>query len=106
MNGEPKPDDARAADVQLERWLGRTLGWGTVLATVLLAIGLLCNLAGIAPVRASTLSHVGLMVLMATPVARVVISVLEYAHQKDWTFLALTLTVLAMLAVSFLAGVG
>lgn len=94
------------ADAQLERWLGKTLGAGTMLATTLLALGLLLQLAGVSPALSEWLSRLGLVVLMATPVARVVISVAEYAAQRDWPFLALTLTVLGMLLVSFLVGIG
>ncbi len=102
-------EDNRArvnADSRLELWLGRTLGAGTALATVLLALGLLLQLAGAHAGLSDRLARTGLIVLMATPVARVVISVAEYAGQRDWPFLALTLTVLGMLMVSFLLGVG
>ncbi|MBP1634899.1 MAG: putative rane protein [Acidobacteria bacterium] len=92
------------ADARLERWLGVTLRAGVIAATTLLAIGLLLQLAGVGLGLAGLVSRVGLIVLMATPVARVVISVAEYASQRDWPFLALTLTVLAILAVSFLVG--
>jgi len=85
-------------------WLGKTLGWGTILATVLLALGLLLSLARVESRLSSSLAHAGLIVLMCTPVARVVVSVGEYARQRDWTFLTLTLTVLGMLLLSLVAG--
>lgn len=93
---------ASVADARLERWLGRTLGWGTILAAVLLALGLVFSVAGVDTGVPSSLAQVGLIVLMATPVARVVLSVVEYARQRDWAFVALTLTVLGMLVVSFM----
>lgn len=96
---------ANASD-RLERWLGRTLGAGTRLATALLALGLLLLLTGVDLEISAWLSRLGLIVLMATPVARVAISVAEYASERDWPFLALTLTVLVMLLVSFLVGAG
>ena len=99
--------EARAnADDRLERWLGKTLGAGTMFATTLLALGLLLQLVGVNAGLSDRLSRAGLIVLMATPVARVLISVAEYAGQRDWPFLALTLTVLGMLMVSFFLGVG
>lgn len=95
----------RRVDARLERWLGLTLRVGVIVATTLLTVGLALQLAAIAGDAARVLAHVGLIVLMATPVARVVISVVEYASQRDWPFLALTLTVLGILVVSFLLGV-
>ncbi len=106
MSGETNGVRSAAADARLERWLGRTLGVGTALATTLLALGLLLQLAGVSPALSEWLSRVGLVVLMATPVARVVISVAEYAAERDWPFLVLTLTVLGMLLASLLVGIG
>jgi len=39
-------------------------------------------------------------ILLATPAARVVISVAEYARERDWLFVALTSIVLLTLAGS------
>jgi uncharacterized membrane protein len=46
---------------------------------------------------------IGLVTLMATPVARVAASVLNYAHRRDWTFFVLTLIVLAELSAGIVA---
>lgn len=46
----------------------------------------------------------GLLVLIATPVARVAISVVAFALERDWKFVAITALVFALLIVSFLAG--
>jgi uncharacterized membrane protein len=43
----------------------------------------------------------GLLVLVATPVARVVFSVFAFAAQRDRTYVLVALVVLAALAVSF-----
>ena len=87
---------------RLERTLGVVLQVGSIASTVLLAIGL--GLALIAPhLRATGLFlTVGLVVLMATPVARVIASVVEYASERDWTFVALTSVVLLVLTGSLL----
>lgn len=92
MNGE--------RDVRLERWLGLALSVGVAASTVLLGAGLLLALAAAAPHASALLLRLGLITLMATPVARVVISVFEYGVKKDWAFLALTAAVLAMLLAS------
>ena len=75
-------------------WLGRVLRWGAVASTVLLAIGLLLSLAGL---PAASVSAAGLIVLMATPVTRVIVSVIEYVTQRDWPFAAITGFVLVIL---------
>ena len=43
------------------------------------------------------------MVLLATPVARVAVSIAEFARQRDWTFVLYTSIVLALLLGSLLA---
>jgi uncharacterized membrane protein len=87
-------------DGRLERWLGRALTAGVVASTTLLGTGLMLALAGLAPAASNLLLRIGLITLMATPVARVVISVAEYTAKRDWVFLALTGTVLTMLLMS------
>jgi len=82
---------------RLERWLGRILGWGTAASAALLAAGLLVALSGAAPGFAASLSNAGLVILMATPLARVVASVGEYLLERDWLFASLTGTVLLIL---------
>jgi uncharacterized membrane protein len=41
--------------------------------------------------------QLGLLILIATPVARVAYSVFAFALQRDWTYVAVTLIVLAVL---------
>ena len=52
------------------------------------------------------LIQLGLLLLIATPVARVLFSVFAFARQKDWTYVAVTLIVLALLTYSLLGGSG
>ncbi|HEX7485340.1 MAG TPA: DUF1634 domain-containing protein [Vicinamibacterales bacterium] len=82
---------------RLERWLGKILGWGALTSTGLLASGLLLQLFGVTPGVASALTHAGLVILIATPVARVVASVVEYTLVRDWLFMTLTTVVLIIL---------
>jgi len=44
--------------------------------------------------------QVGLLLLIATPIARVVFSVVGFSRQRDWLYVAVTLTVLALLLYS------
>jgi uncharacterized membrane protein len=90
---------------RLERWVRHVLSWGVVASTLLLATGLVLQLAGVNHGLASALTRAGLVVLMATPVARVVVSVADYAIERDWTFLALTAMVLLTLLGSLIVAV-
>jgi len=45
----------------------------------------------------------GLLLLIATPIARVVLSVVAFLRQRDWLYVAVTLIVLALLSYSLLA---
>ena len=47
----------------------------------------------------------GLLLLIATPVVRVALSVAFFLAQADWLYVGITLSVLAVLILSFLAGV-
>ena len=46
----------------------------------------------------------GLLLLVATPIVRVIFSVYAFARQGDWLYVVLTLIVLAILLYSLLAG--
>jgi uncharacterized membrane protein len=46
------------------------------------------------------LIQLGLLILIATPVARVAFSVLAFAEQRDWLYVSITLVVLAILVYS------
>ena len=50
------------------------------------------------------LIQLGLLVLIATPVARVIFSVVAFLYEKDWTYVAVTLLVLGLLLYSLLGG--
>jgi uncharacterized membrane protein len=64
-------------------------------------------LADAAAVHGRGLIQLGLLVLIATPVARVVFSVYAFLRQRDWTYVVVTLIVLAVLLFSlFGPGVG
>ena len=44
----------------------------------------------------------GLLILIATPIARVAFSLLAFLYQRDWTYVAVTLIVLGLLLYSLL----
>lgn len=48
----------------------------------------------------------GLLVLLLTPVLRVLVSVITFAMERDWAYTGITLLVFVILLVSFLLGRG
>ena len=71
-----------------------------VLTTGLVASGLLL-LAGLALGRSSLL-HWGILLLMLTPVARVVVLTAELTRARDWPFALVSLWILGVLVSSML----
>ena len=85
---------------RLEEFLGRLLGIGVKASSLCLAAGLLLTFAGGNQTVARALLTVGIVVLLATPVARVGASTVGYASRRDWLFVTLTLIVLLQLLAS------
>jgi uncharacterized membrane protein len=52
------------------------------------------------------LIQLGLLILIATPVARVLFSVVAFLYERDWTYVAITVIVLALLCYSLFGGGG
>src|SRR5690242_11988036 len=50
------------------------------------------------------LIQLGLLILIATPIARVVFSVIGFIRQRDWLYVGITVIVLALLAFSIAGG--
>ncbi|MCU1241001.1 MAG: hypothetical protein JWO71_1727 [Candidatus Acidoferrum typicum] len=48
----------------------------------------------------------GLLILIATPIARVAFSVVAFLYQRDWTYVMVTLVVLSLLFYSLLGAGG
>jgi uncharacterized membrane protein len=115
----------------MEQFLGNLLRAGVVLAaTVVLAGGLLYlvrhggeepdyrvfrgepaelrNPLGIVvdawELKSRGIMQLGLLLLIATPVARVLLSAVGFARQRDWIYVGLTLVVLAALVCSPFVG--
>jgi uncharacterized membrane protein len=86
------------SDVRLEKAVGRVLRIGVTTSSVCLAVGLGLSMVPLAAGAGHLLLNAGLIILMATPVGRVVISVGEYVLERDWLFVVLTTIVLLELA--------
>jgi uncharacterized membrane protein len=61
-------------------------------------------ITGVRQGRSDAIITIGLLLLIATPVMRVAVSILAFAYQRDMTFILLTSFVLAMLILSFILG--
>ena len=119
------------SDQRVEETVGNLLRNGLVLATALVVAGAviylmrhgdeqpvyrifhgeppdLRGLSGIVDValdwRGRGIIQLGLLVLLATPVARVVFSIVAFAMQRDRLYVAITVLVLAVLLYSIVGG--
>ena len=84
----------------LEEQLGKLLVTGVIVSAALLSTGLIFWLVNPGAARTGWVLNAGLIVLMGTPITRVAVSVAEYVRLKQWFFVAVTLIVLAELAVT------
>ncbi|HNX49353.1 MAG TPA: DUF1634 domain-containing protein [Thermoanaerobaculaceae bacterium] len=64
--------------------------------------GLVAILAGFFAGQGLALVQLGIALLIATPIMRVVASIVSFAHGRDWRFVVITLVVLGLLACSLL----
>ncbi len=89
--------------MKLERAIAIVLRVGVTISSACLALGLIASLVSDQGELSRALLHTGLVVLFATPVARVIVSILQYVRERDWTFAALTTIVLVELLASAVA---
>jgi uncharacterized membrane protein len=87
---------------RLELQLGHLLFAGVMSAALCLAVGLALSLAGGHPAAANAIMTAGLVILMITPLARVVASLVVYVRMRDWFFVATTIMVCVVLLVAWL----
>ncbi len=118
-------------DTRIEMWLGNLLRAGVIVsASVVVAgaawylvrhgheapayhtfktipentDGMRAVLSGVAQAHSRSLIQLGLMLLIATPVARVVFSLFAFLHERDYLYVAITAIVLGVLMFSLFAG--
>ena len=98
---------------RLERTIGAVLRAGVIASSLALAVGLLLQFVNAPGAQlllqfmnapgAPLLLHAGILTLLATPVARVIVSIVGYIRGRDWTFSILTAIVLLELLASAVA---
>lgn len=101
MNAEGGRAAPRA--LALERSIGVVLRAGVIASSACLAIGLALALVNGEQGPALFLLHAGVILLLITPVARVIVSIVQFASARDWTFMGLTIVVLIELMASAVA---
>ena len=89
--------------MKLERLIGTVLRAGVIASSACLTIGLLLALATGGTAVSAFLLNAGIVVLLATPVARVIVSTVQYVSERDWPFATLTFIVLLELVASAVA---
>jgi uncharacterized membrane protein len=114
-------------DERLEQIVSRLLIAGVILSAAVVLLGGACHLArhaqetaeyrvfhevspefrsvrgvmhAIGPSNCSAVIQLGLLILIATPIARVAFSLAGFAFERDWTYVAITSIVLAVLLYS------
>ncbi len=83
----------------VDRLVSRLLGSGVAVSGLLLAAGLMA-----APPAGERLLHWGIVLLIATPVARVVLVAGAFAAQRQWRMFWASAGVLGLLAAGALLG--
>ena len=85
---------------RLEVTLGRLLHAGIMTAAICLGVGLVIWLASGAGRFGSATLTLGLIILMATPIMRVAVSLVAYVRMHDWFFVSTTVLVFILLIVT------
>jgi uncharacterized membrane protein len=88
---------------RLEHHVGKLFVVGVTVSAALLVLGLALFLVAPDLPATARLLDAGLLVLMATPMLRVLLSAVEYARMRDWLFVSTTLAVIAQLAVTIIS---
>jgi hypothetical protein len=93
--------------MRLESLLAGVLGYGTWLASALIALGLGWALATHADAPTSVglrIVAAGIVLFIALPILRLVAMLVMFARQRDGRFVAITATVLVIIFLGFMLG--
>lgn len=123
------PRGTRWTDERVEQWIGTLLRWGVIVAATVASAGAVVYLvryggapahyarfhgvprgldsvggvlAGATRLRSRWVMQLGLLLLIATPVARVALGLVSFVLQRDRTYVVVTSIVLALLLYGLL----
>ncbi|HJV66669.1 MAG TPA: DUF1634 domain-containing protein [Geomonas sp.] len=99
------PEDKKEKVEAIEAVLARLLRLGSLVAAALLAAGIGLMLLGLTTL-APRLITAGLLVLLGTPVLRVLAAGVIFVKERDWYFAAFSLVVLCAMAAGIYFGRG
>jgi uncharacterized membrane protein len=84
----------------IERLLSRLMLAGITSSAISLLLGLVVLLVSPGAAVGTAIVTFGLMVLMATPALRVIVTVVESIRLRDWFFVATAIAVVVLLATT------
>lgn len=120
---QPHPADPAEETGNLEHVIHQLLVWGVALSSVLILLGLLVALMSNQPVPTSVpplqqvlpealalqpggILALGLLILIATPILRVVSSIFAFLYERDWRYALITFIVFLIVLTSIYLGRG
>jgi uncharacterized membrane protein len=120
-------------DKDIELLLGSVLRWGVLLSMAVVVFGgaiylyrhghdvsdystfksqpdftreFKAIITGIADFRGRAIIQFGIILLIATPIVRVLLSAISFAAEKDYLYVGIAIIVLAIITISMLGGFG
>lgn len=123
VSAEPEEASARRRQHDLNHVVHQVLIIGLVISTTLMVIGIVLDLflqreipqtvpnvgdvvQRVLSVRPSGFLALGLLVLIATPILRVIGSIGAFMYEREWRYAAITIFVLTVMVVSIMLGHG
>jgi len=121
------------SDKDIEQLIGSVLRWGVLLSMAVVSIGgaiylyrhghdvsdyatfknqpnftiqFKAIIGGIFDLRGRAVIQFGILLLIATPIARVLLSAVSFTIEKDYLYVGISIIVLAIITISMLGGFG
>jgi uncharacterized membrane protein len=89
-------------DIAADRVLSLTLKFGAYTAFVLIVAGLALQVAVPWAMKVTT---AGLLVLLATPVLRIIVACLQFLRERDFKYALVSFGVLAIVVLAYVMGI-
>jgi uncharacterized membrane protein len=89
-------------DVAADRVLSLTLKFGAYMAFALIVAGLLLQFVAAWGIKVTA---AGLLVLLATPVLRIIVAGLQFLRERDFRYALVSLGVLAIVVLAYVLGI-
>ncbi|HXA85431.1 MAG TPA: DUF1634 domain-containing protein [Candidatus Dormibacteraeota bacterium] len=89
-------------DVAADRVLSLTLKFGAYTAFALIVVGLVLQLAVPSGIKVTA---AGLLVLLLTPVLRIIVACLQFLRERDFKYALVSFGVLAIVVLAYVLGI-